>query len=260
MIGDVVRRVLSLALIVGSVLVPGIATLPGAAAPPTEIDCAQPVPDPSALQAAALGAAGGDVQLDVVALLDGVPRDLGVRYMRDVAAIYEPLGIRLRVAYRVVRFAGPPGDGIDRESLLSLIPQARELFGGRRPAGVEVVHVLTAKKYGGGHADCIGGVRFPEFGFSAAQATLTYPQMLRPAPVNTVTDASPVLHAHEIGHLLGGHHHLANCVQGIGPGDLSPPELSPCTVMSPAAPWASSPVFDTVNGTIIRGHALAYSS
>ena len=240
-------------------LLPG-APLPAGHAEPSYTDCLQATPDAEAMQAYAADPTGTVVDVDVTVLLDNIPRALAVKYMTEVARVYEPLGIRIRAAYRAVRFDTLP-DEAGKDGVADLIEQARALYGGERPRGVEIVHVLTAHKYGGGTADCIGGVRFPERGFSAAQATWEYPQMLAPAPVGNTYDASALLHAHEIGHNLGGHHHYANCAQGVSPADLMTPQVSHCTVMAVygSSPWMQSPEFDTVNAAIIRGHALRYA-
>ena len=254
------RAVLAAAAAVVVGLLPG-APIAAGHAEPSYTDCLQGTPDVEAMQAYVADPIGTVVDVDVTVLLDNIPRAVAVKYMTEVARIYEPLGIRIRSAYRVVRFTTLPDDA-GKDGVASLIEQARSLYGGQRPAGVEIVHVLTSHKYGGGTADCIGGVRFPERGFSAAQATWEFPEMLAPVPVRTVTEASALLHAHEIGHNLGGHHHYANCVQGVSPGDVMPPQLSHCTIMATygSSPWMQSTEFDSVNAAIIRGHALRYAT
>ncbi len=257
------RGALALAAVVVVGLLPGtpIAT---SHAKPSYLDCLQPVPDTKAMQAFAADPTTTVADVDVQILLDEIPRALAVEYMTEVTQIYAALGIRMRVAYRTVKFKALPDDTYE-VGVAALIEQARALYGGERPSGVEVVHVLSVHKYGGGTSDCVGGVRYPERGFSAAQATWEFPQMFAPVPVRTVAHASALLHAHEIGHTLGGHHHFGNCVQGVTPSDVTGgPELSHCTVMASGAHgapmWAQSHEFDSINAVIIRGHALAYAS
>ena len=64
--------------------------------------------------------------------------------------------------------------------------------------------------------------------------------------------------SHEIGHLMGAHHHYANCVEGNlssdGPGDLSP-----CTLMFNSVNNASLS-FSSVEGAVVRGHAVNYAA
>ncbi len=63
--------------------------------------------------------------------------------------------------------------------------------------------------------------------------------------------------AHEVGHLMGGHHHYANCAEGLLSEVGS--ELSPCTLMFNAVD-ASSLNFSSLNGLVVRGHGEAYAA
>ena len=50
--------------------------------------------------------------------------------------------------------------------------------------------------------------------------------------------ATAEVFAHEMGHLIGAHHHYANCVEGnLSSTDQN--DLSPCTLMFPAVNFAS---------------------
>jgi len=64
--------------------------------------------------------------------------------------------------------------------------------------------------------------------------------------------------AHEIGHLLGAHHHYGNCVEG-NLSSASDDDISPCTLMFPAVNGASMN-FGTLEGLVVRGHAVDYAA
>ena len=67
-------------------------------------------------------------------------------------------------------------------------------------------------------------------------------------------DTTAITLAHEIGHLMGGEHVLANCVEGLLSRDSDPPR--PCTLMTRASPIAMR--FSTANAAVVRGYAVAY--
>ena len=75
----------------------------------------------------------------------------------------------------------------------------------------------------------------------------------------TTVNGTAVVAAHEIGHLMGAHHHYANCVEGIAPDELLGLELTPCTLMFNAVNPASLR-FSAVNGPVVRGHAVDFAS
>ena len=142
------------------------------------------------------------------------------------------------------------------------IDQGKALFGGARPAGSDVVLVLTSKNIEAdgaeqvvGMADCIGGVAFAEnaFAVSEVQAEDAVPF----GPVTLFSDLWAKVAAHEIGHLLGAHHHYANCVEGNT--DIATGDGSPCTLMINDVGLASLG-FSTLNGTVVRGHAEVYAA
>ena len=98
--------------------------------------CIQAVP-------AALGLGRDDVRLDVLVLTDGVTPAQAAPVMDVGARAYTPLGITLAVTFREVAFT--------RHSALGLVEQAVAAVGGRRPAGVDVVHVIrprTSRSWG----------------------------------------------------------------------------------------------------------------
>jgi hypothetical protein len=165
------------------------------------------------------------------------------------------VSISLQSRFRTVSFTGDDAQG--------LIDQAKALVGGERPAGVDLVYVLTSKdiQAGGnysvaGLADCIGGVRFPERAFAVGE------QIAEDRPVGpfvTTVAGTSVVAAHELGHLMGAHHHYANCVQGTSVAEMERLELTPCTLMFNAVNTASL-LFSAVNTPVVRGHVVKYAA
>lgn len=210
---------------------------------------------PGALGLPGITDAGQTVSLDVAVLLDGVGVGAADQIMETAAESYAPLGIDLNVvSYTTVSFTGTEGDAI--------IQQAKNLFGGKRPNGSDLVYVLTSKDIttGGdtglaGLADCIGGVRFAHHAFAVGEASGIDPAPAGPFFLNV--DAHPEIAAHELGHLMGAHHHYANCIEGNLSGGAS--DLSPCTLMFNYVDLQSLN-FSALEGANVRGHAVQYAS
>jgi hypothetical protein len=166
--------------------------------------------------------------------------------MRTAVEAYRRIGIALRVSYDAL---------IDPPSLASasqdeFLDFMKSHYGGERPRGVDVVYYMT-RDWSGGFADCIGGVRFADRAFAFGSIDYSVEGLL-PAP--TVDEG--VIAAHEIGHLLGAHHHYSNCVEPAP--SMARGELGPCTTMSPAA-VSASPTFGTVERMFIRDYAAHYA-
>ena len=205
---------------------------------------------------------GQEITLDVLVLLDGVPQADAEAIMTTAARSYAPLNIDLEVTdYEAVTFSSPDAMG--------LIQQAKDHLDGARPDGVDVVEVLTSKDIEqlgqtaiAGLADCIGGVAHDDRAFLVAEAYTFTDLMFDPVPVMFDYEARPNVTAHEIGHLFGGQHHYANCVEGVKQSDVHEDEgfveASPCTLMFNAADFLG-PEFDTLNGAIVRGSAVRYA-
>jgi reprolysin-like metallo-peptidase family M12B len=173
---------------------------------------------------------------------------------------YAPLGVELRLHYDLLMplVNGEPRErtaDIDQEILI-----AKQYYGGRVPTGMDAVYAVSDIDMSGavaGKADCIGGVRAPDSAFAAGEIDL------EEAPLNffgvtMFQDMSAKIMAHEVGHLLGAHHHYANCVEGI-PTETVPDALSVCTLMINDVGLASLN-FSTLNGSIVRGHAVDFAS
>lgn len=173
-------------------------------------------------------------------------------YMQIAKETYERIGVRLKVRFQTVV---PPeeweqgfGKGPSQDQLMEFV---KGVFGGRRPAGVDVVYFMT-RYWAGGFSDCIGGVRFPERAFAFGSIDYSTEDAV-PSP----TANEGVIAAHEIGHLLGAHHHYANCVEAQPSGALRG-DTNPCTTMWPAAANASS-TFGLLERSFIRSYAAEYA-
>lgn len=210
---------------------------------------------PSAIGVGGVTDAGQTVSLDVAVLLDGVDLGLGNQIMTKAAESYAPFGVELNVVkYRSVAFSGTEGADI--------IQQAKDYYGGVRPSGSDLVYVLTGKDItdGGdtglaGLADCIGGVRFAHRAFAVGEAVGIDPFPI--GPFTLEVNAHPEIAAHELGHLMGAHHHYANCVEGLLEGEAT--DLSPCSLMFNFVDFQSLS-FSQVNTAVVRGHAVQYAS
>jgi hypothetical protein len=219
----------------------------------TERECLEPVPDSAGI--AGVTDEGQDVSLDVYVLLDGVSPERGEAVFAQAAKSYSPLGITMNWKMRAVSFIG--------DDATNLISQAKSVFQGQRPNKFDIVYILTSKdiqvfgQYGvAGLADCIGGVRFPERAFAVGEVIPF--EDLAVGPLTFYVNATAETAAHEIGHLMGGHHHYANCVEGA-PAGLEDGEPAPCTLMFNSLDFMARP-FGQVNAAIVRGHAVNYAS
>jgi reprolysin-like metallo-peptidase family M12B len=173
---------------------------------------------------------------------------------------YAPLGIELRLHYDLLM---PLVDGEPRERTTDIDQEiliAKQYYGGHVPAGMDAVYAASDIDMSGtvaGKADCIGGVRDDDSAFAAGEIDLAEVP-LSILGVTMFQDQSAKIMAHEVGHLLGAHHHYANCAEGI-PTETVPDALSVCTLMINDIGLASLN-FSTLNGTIVRGHAVDFAS
>jgi hypothetical protein len=202
------------------------------------------------------------VDLDVLVLLDGVDESYARSFFTHVARAYEGLKVRVVPTFQV---ADPPFVG---DSSADIIDQARRRFPqGKVPAEYDIVEVLTSKdiqalgQYAvAGQADCLGGLAYDERSYEVSEANFgDFPQegiAIGPATYGAYFAAK--ITAHEMGHLLGGQHHYANCVEGNDPDEELDGDTSPCTLMFNSADLVSLQ-FGTVNGRIARGYAFRYA-
>ena len=211
---------------------------------------------------------GRTIDLDVLVLLDGVTQARAEQVFADVDLPYAELGIDVVPTYQV---ADPPFTEVHARELM--LEAKRRFADFKVPAEYDIVEVLTSKDITGatgsgvaGSAYCLGGISDDAKAFEVSEAgtaeedngTRVVPQL--PATVMAKKKAAKVT-AHEMGHLLGGQHYYANCVEGIDQvnpaGELS--DKSPCTLMWPEVS-PSSLHFGELNGRIVRGYALRYAT
>lgn len=186
------------------------------------------------------------VQLELRVVLDGVSRAEAVDAVGGMRRAYSRLGITVSATYDAARLSGRDAGG--------LLAQAKDLYGGRRPAGTDVVYVLTDRDIvtssvtGGqlaGLADCIGGIRHPRRAFAVGEVgSVSAPG---------VPDGTAKTMAHEVGHLLGAHHHHTG-PEGVLDGDLG----RPLSLMGPAIELISLR-FSQLEALMVRGHAQRYA-
>jgi len=198
-----------------------------------ELSCTQLVPH-------AISLGSGRVRLDLRILLDGATRSRASGAVRAMRKAYAPLGIAVAPTYEKVRFRGTDADRLNQ--------QAKRHYAGKRPRGVDIVYTMTTKNIRAagplgddvaGLADCIGGVRFAKRAFAVGEA------------FESTLDTGKCM-AHEVGHLMGGHHHYTSPEGLFGPSanllDLMGPSLSLISLR-----------FSTLNSLMVRGHAQKYA-
>lgn len=181
---------------------------------------------------------------------------------------YEDLGITLEFVGWEVLQPVDPATGQLRERTTEtqeIIDLAKEQFGGVRPDGVDIVYVATdldiqalGQTAVAGQADCIGGVANDANAFAVGEVgdALVHPKDgIAIGPVSFYKDFAGKVFAHEVGHLMGGHHHYQECgtpdavITAAGRA-----EVGACTLMSNAVDFQTLP-FSTLNGLVVRGHA-----
>jgi hypothetical protein len=177
------------------------------------------------------------------------PSDAAEVRTKVIPAVVETFA-RIKVAVRVsldVRSLTPT----DRYPFESV----QRAYGGVRPPGVDVVHVIT-DNFSGGYAQCLGGIAYPEKAFSTGS--------LHYAPEGTVrvpTVYAAAIAAHEVGHTLGGQHQMGNCAEALPQQAVQPASdgsIGPCTVMSPGAALISE-TFSTHERTVIRSYVRRFA-
>lgn len=181
-------------------------------------------------------------------LLDGTTKAQATTAVAAMRTAYTPLNIEIRPSYARTKLKGTEAK--------DLLEQAKKVYDGKRPKGVDVVYTLTDKdiaataspagKNVAGLADCLGGIRFPNRAFAVGEVDRPKggtPPIL-PFPI---TDIAGKTMAHEIGHLLGGHHHYAS-IESVDQGG---PQVF--TLMGPTLGIITLR-FSTLNSAMVRGH------
>ena len=248
---------LTLGLLVSGSLTAGASGLERIIVPlDREEDCQETIPEQYATPADALT----PVTARILVLLDGIERPAAARAVAFASKAYEPLEVTLRVVrYKNVNFApsGTDPQGNPEIEGYQYMEDIKAAMGGRRPAGIDVVYTFTTKRmyfiqsgqkvYGlAGLADCIGGIRYPNRSFALGAG----------AQEGWAVEQAGLTMAHELGHLLGAHHHYANCAEGPAP--------TLCTVMFNAdltflgLGTFNSIKFGTLESSVVSGHAQEY--
>lgn len=218
-----------------------------------EEDCLEAVPEE--VSVADVTDDGHESILEVHTLLDGVPLEEGRAAMAAAARPFTEIKVKLVATFEEVTIPAT-GQSVDAPTLdtQAAFNFARNHTGGFRTHGSDVVYVMTTKDLVGalgggvaGQADCIGGVRYPNRAFAVGE--------MESDPYGDYWFGS-IVAGHEIGHLLGAHHHYANCAQG-NPDDIVE-FLTPCTLMFNTVTFVSRR-FSSAEAAAVRGHMLAFA-
>jgi hypothetical protein len=165
--------------------------------------------------------------------------------MTYLVSTYRKIGIEIRLSYDTMTVP----DSFDG---YTLIAAAQAHYRGTRPSGVDVVYLGTDNYSGGGLAQCVGGVAYAEEAFAVGGLRHTLFGVHEPF-VKAGLSA-----AHEIGHLLGAHHHYAQCGLPAEPDSTTEGTLGPCTVMFPVIDGASG-TFSMLETAYIRDYTTRYA-
>jgi hypothetical protein len=195
---------------------------------------------------------GAQLQLRVRLVAD--PKDAAVVHKAGAALteIYGRIGITVRVSYDLMHLAMAPTDSYPFE-------QVKRKYHGERPAGIDVVHVVT-DEFSGGYSDCIGGVAYLERGFSTGNAHYNSSGL---TGVGATIDIVPagLIAAHEIGHELGGQHQMVSCTEAAPQQAQHPASdgwTGACTEMGPLA-LQDSETWSALEKATIRSYVHRYA-
>ena len=214
---------------------------------------------PAAHQVPAAPGYAEEISLEVHVVLDGMPLDRGMAVMERVAGVYQPINVKVVPTFEEVVFEPEKYVGdIPTSTSRHMFTQLKEHLGGTRPWGSDVVYLMTTTEIDGtvaGQADCIGGVRYPNRAFAIGEALADASREKDGSIVRSGHSAK--IASHEIAHLLGAHHHYANCAEGEKAALLRG-EPTPCTLMFNDLFFVSLQL-STVNSSIVRGHAVKFA-
>ena len=173
-------------------------------------------------------------------------------YMKATVDSFSRIGIRLKVSYDVVIPPSTWKTGFLQEaSSDEIFKFMKARYRGKRPRGVDLVYYMTAY-WSGGMADCIGGVAFADQAFAFGSIDYATEGLVPQPLVNEGFVA-----AHELGHLLGAHHHYSNCAEAL-PSGATRTDLGPCTTMFPLATGISG-TFGLLERSFIRHYTARYA-
>lgn len=189
-------------------------------------------------------AVSGSAAISVHVLYDGISQYKAKQVMGHAATTLASAGIDLDLSYE----SWNPGSS-DTATIISRIAANH---GSKTASGsVDAVHLVTSRDLSAtgagsaaaGQADCIGGILLDHRAFSVSEALSS----------RSNTFAGRIA-GHEIGHLLGGQHHMSDCVEGALFTESS--DAGPCTLMFGVASL-SGDVVSVFNSPVLLGHAQA---
>lgn len=135
---------------------------------------------------------------------------------------------------------------------------AKAQYGGTRPPGTDVVYVLSDRDLTldgnaglAGLADCIGGVAHPDRAFATGELDRDAEFSLG---VSFYAEYTAKVAAHEVGHLMGAHHHYQACGPYAATNHLDGHGAGACTLMTNFVDFVTFP-FSPTNQVVVRGHA-----
>jgi hypothetical protein len=208
---------------------------------------------------------GRRVRLDVHVLLDDVPEAFAREFFTFVAKPYAEIGIDVAPTFEDATGYFAP----DITATTDMIARARTRYpDGKVPAQWDIVEVLTKRDVQAlgqtavaGQADCLGGIAFKTRSYEVSESGVPGidESGIAFGPLTLDAHFAAKVTSHEMGHLLGGQHHYANCVEGIDPAEELAGDTSPCTLMFNAADGVSLH-FGALNAKVVRGYALLYAA
>ena len=191
------------------------------------------------------------IEFDVHVLLDRVTIARGKVVFETVRDIYSEIDVDLRYSLRRVDLV------VDEEPhTYQMINSSRAYLGGAVPERAEAVYTLSGRDFAGaevGQASCVGGIEFPDEAFAVGRdyGPNETDENELVAGLSTLRDGSARVAAHEIGHLLGAHHHYASCTE---PEGMVEGHASPCSLMGPHLRLQNTH-FGPFDGAVARGYA-----
>jgi hypothetical protein len=180
---------------------------------------------------------------------------------------YEAIDIEYRFAawdlLAPFKADGTPRDrsATEARNSQSLINLAKSSLGGKRPEGIDIVYVITDQNIFApgigdavaGQADCIGGVAWDDRAFGVGEFFAS----IRLGPVTFYREGTAKIMGHEIGHLMGAHHHYQTCgAEAVS--EASAGGFGACSLMTNAVDFQGFP-FSPVSAAVVRAHALEFA-
>ena len=142
------------------------------------------------------------------------------------------------------------------------INTAKDQYGGKRPNGTDIVYVLSDRDLTNngdsslaGLADCIGGVTYPSRAFATGELQ---PNAEFSLGVPFYREYTAKVAAHEVGHLMGAHHHYQACGHYAATNYADGNGAGACTLMTNFVDFVTFP-FSPTNQVVVRGHAEKYA-